>query len=232
MSQFLSFAITIRPRNGLSEKTETAIHAWMEKQHHSFACIEKEGVERHLHGQLWFQEPKSKGDINKQLERICARTVADWSPAETRILRRGTKIAYNDDFVDEYLSKEDQIILNDPPADSSEYYPSEEEQNAVKAASNAVDKRFHTWSTDFKESQHYLNAQSRNLPIEQMADVARFMADQMFKSKKYPVVVEKRKRTEYTKTLYLYIFEKIDINEFLTVDESNEYMKLLEVKFS
>lgn len=228
MSQFQAFAITVRPQNGFQEETEKAFLKWFQKQHGAFAVIEKDGVERHMHAQLFYETPKSKGDINKQLSRICSRTIPNWSQAEERVLKRGTKIAYNDDFMDEYLAKEDNVIFNNLEniEDTKEYYPSEEEQQKTQNASNAVDKRFHQWSVDFKESEFWLSEDW--LPA--LADTAKFLAHQMFVSKKYPVVVEKRKRVEYTKCLHMYVCEKKQISEFMTEEDFQKYINFLEQK--
>lgn len=228
MSQFQAFAITVRPQNGFQEETEKAFLKWFEKQHGAFAVIEKEGVERHLHAQLFYETPKSKGDINKQLNRICSRTIPDWSPAEERVLKRGTKIAYNDDYMDEYLAKEDNIIFNNPPENTKEYYPSEEEQQKVKASSNAVDKRYHAWSVDFKESKFWQGEDW--LPA--LADTAKFLAYQMFVSKKYPIITEHRKKVEYTKNLHMYVCEKISIEEFMTQEDFAKHIAFLELKMA
>lgn len=226
MSQFRTFAITVRPQNGFQAETEQAFIKWFQKQHHAFAVIEKEGVERHCHAQIFYEDPKSKGDLNKQLSRLCSRTIKDWSPAEERVLKRGTKVAYNDDWMDEYLAKEDNIIFNNPPEDTSQYYPSIEEQQKVKASADAVDKRFHTWATDFKESEFYDEDDETNLIM-----VAKFLAHQMFVAKKYPVVVEKRKRVEYTKCLWMYISESKKVEEFLTIEDFDQYSAKLEAKY-
>lgn len=234
MSQFRTFAITVRPQNGFQAETEQAFIKWFQKQHHAFAVIEMDGVERHLHAQIFYESPKSKGDLNKQLERICSRTINDWSPAQERVLKRGTKVAYNDDWMDEYLAKEDNIIFNNPPDDTGPYYPSIDEQQRVLKAARAVDKRFHTWATDFTESEYYTQLIELDEVDEFKAPiiVAKFLAHQMFVAKKYPVVVEKRKRVEYAKCLWMYISEKAMVEEFLTVEDFEQYSIKLEEKYA
>ena len=223
-----SFAFTIRPKNGFTEKTEEAVLVFLKKQHHAFAVIEGEEETRHCHGQIWFEKQKTKGDLNKSLERLCERTVTDWSPAEVRVLRGGTKFAYNDDFVDNYCQKESHpnIIFNNPPHASEEYYPSQEEQTKIQESANAVDKKFHRWLVDFKESKFWIHDEW--LPAIQ--DCAKFLAHQMFVAKKYPVIVEKRKRVEYCKCLQMYACESIKIEEFMTQEEHQKYISFLENK--
>lgn len=223
-----SFAITIRPKNGLSRKTEIEVLKFLEKQHHAFAVLEGEDEARHLHGQIWFSVEKTKGDLNKSLERICERTIEDWTPAQKVVLRGGTKYAYNDDFVENYCQKEDnpKIVYNNPPSATDEYYPSQEEQQKIKDSSNAVDKRFHRWLQDFKESKYWLNEEWTPTII----DCGRFLSYKMFHTKEYPVIVEKRKRVEYTKGLYMYANSSIQAKEFVSCEDWDIYMKVLQEK--
>ena len=219
-----SFTITIRPKLGLSVKTEEDVLKYLEKQHHAFAVIEGEDESRHLHGQVWLKNPRKKGDFNKSIERICERTIDDWTPAQLLVLRGGTKYAYNDDFVENYCQKEEnpEIIFNNPPAgDTSEYYPSEEDQNKIQAKANAVDKKFHNWETKF----HEWYTQDRQV---RLGDVARWMSHAMFKEKSIQVIVDKKNRVQNCKSLYLYINSKHCPEEFMTEAEYKNHLEVVE----
>lgn len=224
-----SFAFTIRPKNAFSEKTEEVLLAFLKKQHHAFAVIEGEEETRHCHGQVWFETEKTKGDFAKSLERICERTIEDWNAPQKKVLRGGVKFAYNDDFTDNYCQKEKEpnIIFNNPPEDSSGYYPSEEEQTKIKESANAVDKRFHRWLSDFKESKFWINEEW----TPNLADCGTFLSYKMFHTKEYPVVVEKRKRVEYAKSLYLYANSSISPKEFMTDADYQNHITMLENKY-
>lgn len=224
-----SYAFTIRPKNGLSENTEEELIKYLKKQHHAFAVIEGCEESRHSHGQVWFEHEKTKGDFAKALERICERTIEDWNAPQKKVLRGGVKFAYNDDFTDNYCQKEKEpnIIFNNPPEDTDGYYPSQEDQNKIKESANAVDKRFHRWLVDFKESKYWINEEW----TPTLADCARFLSYKMFETKEYAVVVEKRKRVEYCKCLFLYANSCIRPEEFLTEADHAIYIAELEAKY-
>lgn len=224
MSKYKSFCFTLRPAEGATTDLDDAVIKWF-KKYKGFLCAEKEGVERHLHGQIFFEEPKSRGDVNKQLTNMCERVVKDWNSQQNYVMRRGTRIAYNDDFVDEYLSKEDQHLYSDLPDNTSEYYPTKEEQEKVQKKSNAVDQRFHQWETDFLESEYNELFQKKNIQLY----VSQFLENMMFNIRKYPVVVCPKKRKEYAKALYLYIVKCNTGENTMYKDEYEENTKFLEI---
>ena len=149
--EYKSFAFTVRPKNGMTDELQRKLLVWLKKQDYGFAVTEMESEARHIHGQLFTKTPRTKGAVQLSLERIQEKVDPDWDPASKKVLRRGVKIAYNHQFVEEYLNKEDStIIYNSPPEEEAEYYPSEEEQQKVKDASNAVDKRLHSIAILYK----------------------------------------------------------------------------------
>jgi hypothetical protein len=64
-----------------------------------------EGESRHLHAQIFTNDPKRRSDICRRLERIQAKHDPDWSTASKRVLFSGIKVAYNDKYLD-YILKE------------------------------------------------------------------------------------------------------------------------------
>lgn len=218
-NSYKSWAFTIRPRDGVEEdsKLQIAIIKWCMKQDYYFLCAEGADEARHLHGQIWIDDARDKGTINKSLERICEKFVESWDTAQKKVLRSGTKIAYSSDFVENYLSKEDNWILNACPENEEDYYPSPEEQNKVQAKENAVDKRFHRLSEKFKEAnpdwQNYVTA------VDRRYITAKFLSDAMFKSKTEAVIQDKKNRVALCGCLIAYIWSMADISMFMTADE-------------
>ncbi len=204
MSEFRSFTFTIRPQQGVPENgdLEKSVINYITK-YKGFVVSEKEGHERHLHGQIFFEKPKRKFDVNKQLNLICVRTVPEWDLAQQRVLHQGTKIAYNDDWFLNYTNKdcESTLLYTDLPGSPNiEYYPPEEEQRKVQARSNAVDKVFH----------HLLELYEEDPPImendEPYPEEVRFwLYDQMFIKRKLRVIEDKRKFNQRAQALYHYI---------------------------
>lgn len=228
---FRSYAITVRPYNGISDKTIDAYVKWFEKLDYAFIAIEKEGWERHLHAQIWTDVAKAKGDIIKQVERICVRTIDDWDQAQKKVLRGGVKIAYSDWYLD-YLAEND-LKIDDPnilyshlPENTYDYYPTEEEQDKVKTISNAVDQRF----TDLEfKCLEYLDKHS--LPIN-LKTTARFLSDAMFSDRTIKVLMHQRDRCALATTLYAFISKSNDTDLFISKSavEKREEQKFLELK--
>jgi len=207
-----SWSFTIRPLRGISENTLTKVILWLDKQDFGFACLEMEGEARHLHGQIWIKEPRTKGTINKSLENICARTIEDWSPAQNLVLRRGTKIAYNDGFVENYLNKEENIIFNNPPDCPSEFfYPSQEEQEEVQAKSSSRNSQYYELKKEWKKFNEN-NAFS-------LEDVARWLMDRMYKYDTFKIIEDDKRRKQFTKSLYYYLKGQGTLKMMLTEED-------------
>lgn len=217
---YKSWAFTIRPRDGVEKDSplQIAIVKWCMKQDYYFLCAEGKDEARHLHGQVWYDSPRDKGTINKSLERICEKHVNTWDPAQKKVLRSGTKIAYSSDFIENYLSKEDQWILNACPENEEDYYPSEEEQNKVQGAANAVDKRYHRLSEMFKEYNGN-NFQHHCSDLRKKEILAKWLGNQMFKEKTIPVIADKKHRTQLLESLKAYLWDESHIDMWLTKED-------------
>lgn len=222
-----SFGFTIRPKDGLVKDSicEDKILKAIERitpYHHCVA--EKEGIERHLHFQLWFNETKRKGDIKKVFTRICEKE--DWWDADHKRHCIKDKHCYND-WYDGYLignenkqsDKSEELLCNIPPH-TDEYYPSEEDQQKWKDESKAVDKTFHKLYTLWYE---YYN----DKPTE-LAEVSKFFNKLMFKDKIIKVIEDKRRRTQRVECLYNYIVGSAKVSFSLTEEQNQHYESMKE----
>lgn len=211
---YRSFAITVRPRDGISDTTIAAYLKWFKKLDYSFVCLEKEGVERHLHAQIWSDIPKAKGDIVKQVERICERTINDWDQAQKKVLRQGIKITYSDWYLD-YLKENElkEIVCNtiyeQTPENTFSYYPTEEEQEKVMTTANAVDPRF----TDLEYKCNEFLA-LRGVALSHKT-VALFLCDAMFSSRSIKVLIHQRDRTALATALYAFMSKSSNLDLFI-----------------
>lgn len=234
---YQSFAITVRPRLGITDVTIDAIKSWLAKQNHAVAVLEMEAEARHLHAQIWLDEGRTKDDVGKAVKRICERTIEDWDAAQSKVLRRGIKIAYSDWYLEYLVDNDDKkddhteddptnIIINSPPGKTEQYYPSEEEQEAVRQCSNAADPRFLRME---QEALKYL--ESQNLDIT-MKTIAKWLCYVMFQERTMKVLVNQRDRTAVCKTLYAYMTKSNNIELFLekTVEEKKLDKKLQDIQ--
>ena len=203
MPKFRSFACTVRPKGGLTDETAAALVTWLEKQDYAFALTELEDEAKHMHLQVWLSVSRDRGEICRSLQRCCERTIPDWDQAQKKVLRQGVKIAYSDWYLD-YLAENEgkeapnEPLINNPPPKTLEYYPTEEEQAAVQAASTAVDKEMHSLATKYKE-----DADSDALPT--LREVAAWLYAQCFHEKSISIPRQQRNRVEKTRILHAYI---------------------------
>ena len=226
---FQSFALTIRPRAGITDDTIQAVKNWLLKQDYSVAVTEMSNEARHLHAQVWLNEGRTKDDVAKAVKRICERTISDWDATQSKVLRGGIRVAYSDWYL-EYLVdnqekgevEESNIIVNKPPDKTERFYPSQEEQDAVKSIANATDPRFQSMETACKAylETNQLDVTSRNVAV--------WLCYAMFQARTIKVIINQRDRTSLCKALYAYISQSSDTSLFLerTLEE-----KKLDKKF-
>lgn len=228
---YKSFTITVRPLDGITDETVDAVKKWLIKQGYAVAVLEKEGSARHLHAQIWYDTPKSKGDTCKALVRICERTITGFTDKEKRVLRNGVDIGYSDwylDYLIENDNKEDNpnILIYNPPDITSDYYASEEQQERIKTVSRAVDQRMA--ELEQKCIEYLGKKELKDNTIISMKLVAEFLADAMFVSRSIRCVLQQRDRKALCTTLHAYMNRQKDVYLFMDKSEDEKkYEKLL-----
>ena len=206
-----SFAFTIRPLAGVppDSELEQSFRKLLNK-YPGFLVAEKTGTERHLHGQMFFENPRTKSDFNRDFPvNKCKKHLADWTPQQERVLKLGTKIAYSDDFYTEYTNKPDsELLVDNFPANSNEFYPSQDEQDKVKNRANAKDAKYYALAEMWQNSE--------NSCVPTYENVAKWLYIQMFVLKTIKCIEDRRKITQTVNTL----------TEYLNADESRalDYM--------
>ena len=124
MNAFSTFAVTIRPRDGITDPQIALFTKFFCKGRTDFSYVvtEKTGDERHLHAALILKKSCTLSNFTTQVIRL----YKDLDNDEKSNLRRGVKIWYNDDFLT-YLKKGDDTVVihsNLPEAGCLEsYYP-------------------------------------------------------------------------------------------------------------
>lgn len=118
--KFSTFALTIRPRNGIDDGQLAVVTQWIRKRSTYYHIItEKSGPERHVHAALFLKQAVTKSNLTTILVRLCKDKLS-FSPDELPILRKGIKILYNNDFIESYMDKDDatQVIATELPSQS------------------------------------------------------------------------------------------------------------------
>jgi len=125
--KFKTFALTVRPRDGISDQQVSILTAFIKKRtDHHHVVTEKLGSERHVHAALYLKTAITKSNFATLLTRLCKNTL-DFDETELSVVRKGIKILYNNDFVENYLDKDDDtvVISTDLPESShlESWYP-------------------------------------------------------------------------------------------------------------
>lgn len=198
---FRSYAITIRPKSGVKGDYDKQMTDYIKKQDYSAYVYEGEDITRHIHAQIWLDKPKRKNDIQKQLCRIAERTDPDWGLAARKVLVGGCKIAYNNSFLDNYMTKDGDHEHYQPPNNLEDYYPSQTEQDLVMARTNAKDDYYHhlkeLWGDKELQTTH---------PLLQLEEVADWLFEQMYITKTIKTIPDTKRRKLTVQNLYYYLY--------------------------
>lgn len=194
-----SFGITIRPKNGSFSGLEDNIKNYCVNFNHQIVA-EKEGVNRHLHLQLWFDSERKKSHVKQAFTRILEKY--DWWDQDHKRHCIKCKLCYND-WIQEYCLEHDskgdpyELISCDIPEVTSSYYPSEEEQKKLMDKSNSMNLRLYTLKELYEGEIKREN-------------VARFLAKQFYVEDKFSIPPKKIDRINLCNNLYMYLRAHMD----------------------
>lgn len=110
MEKCRTYALTIRPLDGITDDQVTMVSRYIKRQCDYYHVVtEKTGSARHIHAGLILKNPKSRSNFVTDVLRM----FKNLSPSEKSVLRQGIKIMYNFDFINCYLSKDDDTVVID-----------------------------------------------------------------------------------------------------------------------
>jgi len=96
-----SFAVTVRPRAGISDDEIKTFVSWTKKKcDYYYVITHKDHGDRHIHAGLFFKKSCTRSNLATQLLRL----FKDMDVEEKQVLRKGIKMMYNNDFIDNYMS--------------------------------------------------------------------------------------------------------------------------------
>lgn len=234
LSTKCSFCITVRPRLGLKPRLEKALVKWIKKNitatrlDGAYMAIEKEGEARHAHIQLWYPKKIVRGNVCSPLVRMCATNVSDWDPGQKKVLRGGVKMAYSDwylDYLEDQPNKEAdffEVVIDQPPLNTSDYYPTEDEQEALKKKANSCNAGYHQLELLYKAwaPEHEWDPPNKIF-------VARFLSA-MILADKIRVIKDPRKARQECSAFYYWLKGNfpdghwISKKELIEIAEANE----------
>lgn len=101
---FRTYALTIRPQNGVTDDEITPFMKWVRKKCLYYHVItEKEGSSRHIHAALFLTNPTPRNSMCTMLKNL----FKDFTPSEKQVMLKGIKVMYNMDWIQNYLDKDD-----------------------------------------------------------------------------------------------------------------------------
>lgn len=130
--KFRSFGITLRTRVGINSGLKDGFDKWIKKQDYGAYVYEKADTDEHIHAIIWVDEPRTRGNVKKPCDAMIRKY---FEPEDYKLsIACVVRIAYNDEFVDEYCQKENELIYEKipPDVDREKYYPSEDEQELAQ----------------------------------------------------------------------------------------------------
>lgn len=130
--EFLSFAFTLRTNIGINKAHIKLFERWLKKQPYGVYVFEKENDERHIHGQIWLDSPRTRGNVKKILDK---HVINCYELDEYKLCWAvNVKIAYNNEFLEKYMTKENPWEYYKVPADNViyDFYPPEDTQERIQ----------------------------------------------------------------------------------------------------
>lgn len=198
-NKFRSHCATIRPKNGADNKLIHQFIKYAKKQEYCLVVSEKYDAERHLHMQFWFSEPRELSVTQRAMENNQSKCDPNWDSSSKKVCRKGVTHAYNDDFMNNYLSPDkegSEVLYKKIPEETREYYPSDEYQDKAKTISLAADKRFCKLSLEFLE----WNAGEK----VDLVRCAEYLSWRMFTARNMYVLTSRKAKVELAENLYWY----------------------------
>lgn len=198
MSLEHSTCVTLRTKVGIRDTFLKKVLHWCERQEYCYMVSEqKEGPEsQHLHIQTWSTEGNRRNTLEVAFSRFLK---AEYTKDEYYLSwARVLKIAFSD-WWQSYLQKDNSELLYDNiPQDTSEFYPSEEDQLKIIERSKAGDPQFYDWWKLWNEKNGEAEAKHD--------EVAEFLFDQIYTHEsKHKVIWKQRDRISKCESLFCYI---------------------------
>ena len=252
-----AIAFTFRPYGGATAncECEDKIIDWVKKQDYGFLVAEKEGPERHYHGQLFWNKPRKKDSVRKFFKNHLKTYESKYVGTNIKVAVN-IKGAVNDGFINDYIldnsSKSNdkcEILVNNIPEDTSKYYPDIDVVEKLSEYNLAKDKTLYELEKQYHEfiinnMEEFIHPSSYHGAIENSLyhwknydtyyHVMRFCLNIWFVDRTRIVPKRKIDRLEFCKTLYYYIIGKNNNHlmlreSILSQTEVEEYNKMYEV---
>lgn len=194
----MTFLVTISPRDDVSEKCENALLKWIDRNTlYAYVVFEhgKSG-KKHMHAALCFAEPRSKQRLQEDLWKF---KVKKWHGDSIGKYAVVVTNMYNHDWYDEYLKKEEGVIvLRDayPRSEFESRFPTAEQQQLFRELQG---KRI----ADTVVHDHCLSWEATVHPLS-LEGSLRYLRERMFIKRDMMVIQDERRVRQMALALYRY----------------------------
>ena len=207
--EFRSFCFTWRTHEHVINcELEKQITKYLQKQLGGFLVAEYANypVGRHYHGQVFYSGYRRIADVKRGLCNLWNKVKAPPLTPENKRYGINVKTAYNDDYYANYTASDNQdkdnqdveMLYENMPENTKEYYPTQEDQSKAMEYSSAADKTYAQLKISFEEWN------TEDLGINEGV-VEQFLYEEMFVNKKIMIIEDKRKYRQRIKCLVEYI---------------------------
>ena len=198
------------------------------KQDYALVVAEGVGHERHLHMQFWYNHARELSITQRAAENNQKAVDPNWSTASKKVCRQGVTHAYNDDFMNNYLSKEKkghEILFKLVPKGTQDFYPDKTYQDKAFAIKNAADKQLMKLSFDYIEWRRENSEENKQPDIR---DVAEYLSYRMFTARDLYVIRNRNRKKELCENLLWYTVGSCEgsIDAFIEYDKVSESLIL------
>lgn len=103
-----TYGLTLRPLDGVTDDQIKLLVNWIKKHCEYYLVVtHKLNESRHIHAGVVLKKPVTSCALRTTLIRL----FKSLSQQEQRVFRSGIKVMYNEDFINNYLSKEDDTVV-------------------------------------------------------------------------------------------------------------------------
>lgn len=136
MATYSTFALTLRPRAGVTDEQIEDVLKWCQNACKWYAIVtEKEDHARHIHAAIWLKKPSTRSNVNFRILSLKGFQALD-NVEQHVAVRKGTSIMYNFDWNEEYMTKGDstEIIAEELGSEEemAELFPAKDDKRAAK----------------------------------------------------------------------------------------------------
>jgi len=215
--KFKTFAITIRPRDGIDDDAIAVVNDWIRKRCEYYHVVtEKTGSARHIHAALYLRLEITKSNMNTLLCRLGSKIGLDND--EISVLRKGLKILYSNDFVTSYLNKDDDTKVISTSLPESKFLDSWYPPKPLSRNKKHIQRHSkYYWELEALWFQH-------KRPIEEVntQNVRNFLFNMMYCKRLIPVIRDDKSIVQTARHLTRFINKKDESTIELAPFENEE----------